>query len=111
MFHDFFEISALKAGHFLEKIEQHRTILGASTLSKEPRFASKLSFGNFEQKIHFSSEQKNLRAQKERRSLMVRARARAALFILSESASASGALYFGQERERERRSQKVGSAQ
>ena len=80
-------------------------------LNRHPRSATKLPFGNLGIKVHFSSEQKKLRAQKERRSLMVRARARAALLILRESASASGALYFGQERERERRSQKIGSAQ
>ena len=56
--------------------------------------------GNFEQKIvHFFGTNFFLRVQNERRSLMARARARAALPILSESAS--GALNFGQERERE----------
>ena len=64
------------------------------------KLAAKLQFGDFEQKkiVHFFSQ------------FFLESANRAALFD-GESASASSASNFGQERERERRSQKVGSAQ
>ena len=59
--------------------------------------AAKLPFGNFDQKNcpSFSEPIFFLRPQNERRSLMVRSRARAALLILSESAKRAALLIVG----------------